>query len=94
MVSVKNKKTTGSEAANHIFWSLGFGIQQNELGKSIWHWGDNGDFKCFFMTIPGKKESIVYFTNSANGLDVTQKLLDHYFGKQSWWALQWLDAAF
>ncbi|MGC4099949.1 serine hydrolase domain-containing protein [Ferruginibacter sp.] len=93
-VSVKPANRSVSNAADHIFWGLGIGIQQNELGKAIWHWGDNDDFKCFFMAFPGKKQSLVYFTNSENGLKVTTQLLEHFFGKQNWWAIKWLDTDF
>ncbi len=93
-VSVKKTGAKKSEAANHIFWGLGMGIQENEGGKAIWHWGDNEGFKCFFMAFAGKKKSIAYFTNSANGLNPLPTVLTHYFGKDTWWALQWLDKDF
>lgn len=93
-VSVKKRDGTSSEAANHIFWGLGIGIQENEIGKAIWHWGDNEDFKCFFMVFPAKKKGIAYFTNSANGFNPLSAVLTHYFGKGTWWALEWLDKDF
>ena len=93
-VSVKKNNATISEPASHISWGLGVGIQRNELGTAAWHWGDNGDFKCFFMAFPGQNNSIVYFTNSNNGLDVVPDVLTYYFGKNTWWALQWLDKDF
>ena len=93
-VSVKKNNATVSEPASHISWGLGVGIQRNELGTAAWHWGDNGDFKCFFMAFPGQNNSIVYFTNSKNGLDAVPDVLTYYFGKNTWWALQWLDKDF
>jgi CubicO group peptidase (beta-lactamase class C family) len=92
-VSVINK-AAADESFKHIFWGLGIGIQQNEKGKAIWHWGDNDDYKCFFLAFPKKKESLLYLTNSQNGLDVMDKVLTHYFGKQNWWAFDWLDKNF
>ncbi len=45
-----------TEADARINWGLGFGLQQNEMGKMIWHWGSTGDFYSFFMAnqIPNK----------------------------------------
>jgi CubicO group peptidase (beta-lactamase class C family) len=94
MVSVKKKDSSLSEAGSHISWALGLGILRNEAGTAIWHWGDNGDFKCFFMAYPATHKSLVYFTNSENGLTVMPQLLNYYFGKHTWWALQWLDRDF
>ncbi len=94
MVSVKKKDSSLSEAGSHVSWALGLGIQRNEAGTSIWHWGDNGDFKCFFMAFPATHKSLVYFTNSENGLTVLPQLLNYYFGNHTWWALQWLDRDF
>jgi CubicO group peptidase (beta-lactamase class C family) len=36
------------ERTEGIFWGLGFGLNHTDQGKSIWHWGDNGEFKCYF----------------------------------------------
>jgi len=93
-VNVRKKDKAPGDAAAHVSWALGMGIQRNELGTAIWHWGDNGDFKCFFMAFPEKNKSIVYFTNSENGLKVMPAVLDFYFGRHTWWALQWLDKDF
>ncbi len=94
LVNVVKPGKKANEATNHISWALGVGIQRNESGTAIWHWGDNGDFKSFFMAFPQKKQSIVYFTNSHNGLTVMPAVLNYYFGPQTWWALRWLDKDF
>jgi len=93
-VYVSGNKVDSTEAAKYISWGLGFGIQHNEKGKAIWHWGDNGDFKCFFMANPITKESLVYFTNSEKGLSAMPGVLNYFFGAQHWWALKWLNVAF
>lgn len=93
-ISVRKKDSPLSEAGSHISWALGLGIQRNEAGTALWHWGDNGDFKCFFMAFPAKHKSLVYFTNSENGLTVMPQVLNYYFGNHTWWALQWLDNDF
>lgn len=94
MVPVRKKDSVLSEAGSHVSWALGMGIQRNEAGTAIWHWGDNGDFKSFFMAFPATHKSLVYFTNSENGLTVMPQLLTYYFGRHTWWALQWLDRDF
>jgi CubicO group peptidase (beta-lactamase class C family) len=83
-----------TEANQHIDWGLGVGLQQNELGKSIWHWGDNGDFKGFCIAFPDKQEILVYFTYNRYGLNITSDILNAFFGKQTWWQAQWLGYGF
>lgn len=77
--------------AENIFWSLGIGIQKNELGTAFWHWGDNGDFKSFFISYPEQQKTLVCFTNSTNGLALMQPLFNQYFGKATWFACKWLQ---
>ena len=77
--------------AKQLFWGLGIGIQKNELGKLAWHWGDNGDYKTFFIINPKKEQIMVCFTNSMNGLKLMKPLANMYFGKASWYAADWLD---
>jgi CubicO group peptidase (beta-lactamase class C family) len=76
--------------AKHLFWGLGLGIQKNELGKMAWHWGDNGDYKTFFIIHPERQQIMVCFTNSANGLKLMKPLANAFFGKASWYAADWL----
>jgi len=95
------KQSTGNwfnhkvkEANQHIDWGLGVGLQHNEKGKWIWHWGDNGDFKCFYIVNPENKESLVYFTYNNYGLHITTDVLNTFFGKQTWWMNQWIGYQF
>jgi CubicO group peptidase (beta-lactamase class C family) len=74
----------------HLFWGLGIGIQKNELGKMAWHWGDNGDYKTFFIINPEKQQIMVCFTNSVNGLKLMKPLANVYFAKATWYAADWL----
>jgi CubicO group peptidase (beta-lactamase class C family) len=94
LVEVKNTDASDNAASSHIKWALGIGVEQNEMGKAFWHWGDNGSYKAFVIAFPDKKASLCYFTNSANGLDRMSELLDYYFGKANWWALKWLEEDF
>ena len=60
------------ELSRNVFWGLGWGIQETEPGESLWHWGDNGAFKCFVVFYPRRKIGMVLFTNSENGLSIAQ----------------------
>ena len=62
------------DESDGIAWGLGVGLQKNEDGITFWHWGDNRNFKCFFMASPEKKAGMVYFTNSCYGLTVRKQL--------------------
>ena len=44
--------TPSEELSTSIFWGLGFGIEKTAEGESLWHWGDNGVFKAFFVVRP------------------------------------------
>ena len=58
------------QLSKNIFWGLGWGIEQNGTSKTLWHWGDNGAFKCFVVANPARKSAVVMFTNSENGLAI------------------------
>jgi CubicO group peptidase (beta-lactamase class C family) len=80
-----------NSADSFIDWGLGIGLEQNAKGSAVWHWGDNGNFKCFFMAFPERNESLVYFTNSANGLKILEDVLNLFFGKGTYHVVPWLD---
>lgn len=61
---------TPKELSNNIFWGLGWGIQKSGNEVSLWHWGDNGSFKCFVVANPARKSGVMIFTNSENGLAI------------------------
>lgn len=79
-----------SSADPYIDWGLGIGLQKNEIGYAVWHWGDNGPFKCFFMAFPQRKESLIVMTNSQNATDAYEDILRLFFGKQTFWAVTWV----
>ena len=93
--------TTPANAANRcghpastadpaIAWAYGVGLATTSQGPAQWHWGDNGDFKGFFMTLPGKQESLLFLTNSANGARIADEVLPLFLGPGQYWAPQWL----
>lgn len=72
-----------------IFWGLGVGIQKTAKGESLWHWGDNGVFKAFFVVHPSTKAGVVYMTNSENGLSIAREIIAESLGGEQP-ALDWL----
>lgn len=83
-----------TEANKHIWWGLGMGLQENESGRWLWQWGDNGDFKGFCIVNPTTKDALVYFTRSKWGLHITTDILNVFFPKQTWWPNAWLGYEF
>lgn len=81
-----------SPADPAIAWACGVGLATTSQGLAQWQWGDNTDFKGFFMTLPGKQESLVFLTNGTNGDKLTTEILRLFFGPGQYWAPQWLAA--
>ena len=63
------------ELSQSVFWGLGIGIQETAQGESLWHWGDNGAFKCYTVVYPKQKIGVAYFANSENGLSVAGEVV-------------------
>lgn len=60
-----------------ISWGLGIGLTDD---GGLWHWGDNGSFKSFFVIYPGKRAEIMhYLSNSRNGLKILPGMLEKFF---------------
>lgn len=74
----------------YIKWGLGVGLQTNGNGKALWHWGDNGSRKAFFIAYPETKESIAIFWNSANGQQSANQILSLFLGPQAFHAVTWV----
>lgn len=58
-----------------VSWGLGLGLDSTASGKYAWHWGDQGDSKALFVVDLVRKNGVVYFTNSANGLSTAADIL-------------------
>lgn len=78
------------EPKAHLFWGLGWGLQEGRRGHSFWHWGDQGTARCFVLAYPETGDALVYFTNSANGLAIGPAILDLAFDDDHW-PLRWLE---
>jgi CubicO group peptidase (beta-lactamase class C family) len=63
------------ELSKSLFWGLGIGIQETTQGESLWHWGDNGRFKCYVVAYPKQKIGMVAFMDGENGLSIIGELL-------------------
>jgi len=64
---------------NNIFWGLGVPIEIINNKKMIWHWGDNFNFRHFFIYDPINLNGFVLFTNSYNGLSIIDKISEKIF---------------
>ena len=81
--------TPSGKLSTSIFWGLGFGIEKTAQGESLWHWGDNGVFKAFFVVRPETRSGVVYMTNSENGLSIARQILAETLGGEQP-AFDWL----
>ncbi len=76
------------ELSKSLFWGLGWGIERKEgngstdsNSETLWHWGDNGAFKCFVVANPRNKSGMVLFTNSENGLAIAPAIVRDAIGR-------------
>jgi CubicO group peptidase (beta-lactamase class C family) len=79
-----------AEPKKHLFWGLGWGLQEGRRGTAFWQWGDQGTARGFVLAYPGDGSGLVYFTNSQNGLAIGTAVLDLVF-EDDQWALAFLD---
>jgi CubicO group peptidase (beta-lactamase class C family) len=71
------------QLSKNLFWGLGWGIQRQDGKLDLWHWGDNGTFKAFVMANPKSKSAVVIFTNSTNGIDLAQPIVNEAMATNS-----------
>lgn len=84
---VEEMLTPQSNAADAVFWGLGWGLEDSRLDdgsteRMFWHWGSNGYFKCFTLSSPQRGLGLVFFTNSENGLSITTHVVERIFGSE------------
>jgi CubicO group peptidase (beta-lactamase class C family) len=58
-----------------LFWGLGWGIQRDEYGEVLWHWGANNSFRNFVIADPANERAVVVFTNSENGPRLYERVI-------------------
>jgi CubicO group peptidase (beta-lactamase class C family) len=77
------------EVSKSVFWGLGIGIQETKQGESLWHWGDNGSFKCYVVAFPKQKIGVAMFMDGANGMSIASEVLHIAIGGEEP-AFQWI----
>jgi CubicO group peptidase (beta-lactamase class C family) len=88
-VQVTKSRET-SDLFENVFWGWGWGIQPGDTGSGFWHWGDNGDLRSYTVTYRDRREGLVYFTNSENGLAIAEAVTALVFPDHQY-ALDWLE---
>jgi CubicO group peptidase (beta-lactamase class C family) len=58
-----------------LSWGLGWGIQRDEHGEVLWHWGANNSFRNFVIADPANNRAVVVFTNSENGPRIYERVI-------------------
>lgn len=66
--------------SENLGWGLGLGLEQTDNGEAFWHWGDNDDFKGYFVAYPKQGIGVVYFANGFNGLSLRNQLVRESIG--------------
>lgn len=79
-----------AEPFENVFWGWGWGVQPGATGYGFWHWGDNGDLRAYTVTYKDRREGLVYFANSNNGLAIAEAVTALVFPDHQY-ALDWLD---
>ncbi len=77
------------ELSTTLFWGLGWGIEELPSGTYLWHWGDNDVYKAFVSVDVKRRDAVVYFTNSQNGLAIAPVVIRDAIGAGQV-ALSWL----
>jgi CubicO group peptidase (beta-lactamase class C family) len=58
-----------------LWWGLGWGIQRDEHGEVLWHWGANNSFRNFVIADAANHRAVVVFTNSENGPRIYERVI-------------------
>ena len=69
--------------APSLAWGLGWGLEQEGEGWSLWHWGDNGTTKAYVAASPRRGIGVVLFANGENGLALVPAILAEVMGGAS-----------
>ena len=77
--------------AEGLAWGLGWGLLHEKGKVAFWHWGDNGQFKCYVVGYSQQRRGLAFFTNSANGLALAEVLVRRVLGEDHAALLRWLD---
>jgi CubicO group peptidase (beta-lactamase class C family) len=58
-----------------LSWGLGWGIQRDEHGEVLWHWGANNSFRNFVIADQPNGRAVVVFTNRENGPRLYERVI-------------------
>lgn len=58
-----------------LAWGLGWGLQDDDYGRTLWQWGANNGFRNFTVADPVNGRAIVVLTNSGNGPRVYERVI-------------------
>jgi CubicO group peptidase (beta-lactamase class C family) len=58
-----------------LAWGLGWGLQEDEYGRTLWQWGANNGFRNFAVADPSNGRAVVVLTNSGNGPRVYERVI-------------------
>ena len=63
------------EINSALSWGLGWGIQHDEFGQVLWHWGANNSFRNFVVADIANGRAVVVLTNGENGPRVYERVI-------------------
>ena len=58
-----------------LAWGLGWGIQHDDFGEVLWHWGANNSFRNFVIADLAGGRAVVVLTNGENGPRVYERVI-------------------
>jgi CubicO group peptidase (beta-lactamase class C family) len=72
----RQKMMTPQVRLNRVLsWGLGWGIQRDEYGEVLWHWGANDSFRNFVIADVVGGRAVVVFTNGQAGPKVYERVI-------------------
>jgi len=77
------------EVADGVSWGLGWGIQEKDGRRSLWHWGDNTGYKAFVTADLTSRMGAIVLTNSDHGMAMMNEVFNTITG-DSQPGLDWL----
>lgn len=64
-----------------LSWGLGWGIQRDEHGTVLWHWGANMSFRNFVLADRANGRAVAVLTNGENGPRVYERIVARVTGR-------------
>lgn len=65
--TMQNMITPQIKLNQYCSWGLGVGIEHTSKGDYFWHWGDLGDYQCFFIASCNQQDGVVILTSGERG---------------------------